>query len=1087
MTLEPISSFTLPAERSRIVPRPTWQIVRLRDSTLATLHVELLGGFSLRLGDTRIALKNRKAEGVVAYLAWEQRPFSREELSRFFWPDSESEQASANLRKLLSELRQPLAPYLLIDRQTVALDPAADIRLDLAEFSRLIAVNDHMALTTAVSLYHGDFLAGLYLRDSYPFDEWATLERERHQQAMLRALHQLTTHHLHQGSYDQGLHYVTRWLSLDPLAEAAHRLAMRLHARRGRRNAALGHFGECQRILSEELGVTPSPRTTQLYQRIREAPEQPFHFPQPAPNFVGREAELSQISRLLDDTAVRLIILTGPGGVGKTRLALQAASRCTADFHHGVYLISLANVQTATHPSDALLSALATALNLQFTDKQSLQKQLLHYLSQKELLLLLDNFEQLTAAASLVQNILDHAPQVKCVITSRLPLNLPQETRLQLNGLAYPGQTLTQPPDAYPALALFDASARQVAPRFALTAETIPHVSRICQLVDGLPLALELAARAVHAFSPAQIAEQLQQDLDFLTSRSRDLPSRHRSLRLVFDYTWALLSSAEQAAFATLSVFPGSFTAEAALAVSQVKPASLRQLAEKALLHTTEADQYQMHNLLRHYGLEKLAQSPSAAQTEAAHARYYGRFLHQLQPDLESDQQNEALQTIRQILPHIRCAWQWAVKERDISLLAQLMPPVCRYFAITGLYQEAADWLQPTTAHLQPQANAATEAARLYIQCLTQYGAFLCGLAAYETAEQILTTALTTALAADVPLETAVCYRELGNLALTRGLLDQAEDNLNQSLHLCQKLGEKRSAADVWHRLGQLYVQLSQPEQAQTAFNQSLTLYRQLAQPHGIALALSGLATVVHYWTGAYTEAEPLYLEALALKRQLGHRHGVANDLNNLGNLACNLNAFDQAITYYDESLAIKREIGLPLGIAITLANLGTAYHELAQYERAASLYEESLGISQKLGDQLGVLFCLANLAELDHVQGKYGRSERRWRRVLQLSLASQTPDRLLYSLAGLGCLWADSAVPAINQPLAATMFYYVQTHPGCNQSVRDKIGPPLAQLATLLPPETLAAAQTGATTWHAGNIAQTIEELLAATPWLET
>ena len=1041
----------------------------------------------MRLSSTRIALKSRKAEGVVAYLAWAQRPFSREELSRFFWPDSEPEQASANLRKLLSELRQPLAPYLLIDRQTVALNPAADIRLDLAEFSRLIAANDHSALATAVSLYHGDFLAGLYLRDSCPFDEWATLERERHQQAMLRALHQLTTHHLHQGSYDQGLGYVTRWLSLDSLSEPAHRLAMRLHARRGRRNAALAHFGECQRILAEELGVQPAPQTIQLYQRIREAPDHPFHFPQTGPHFVGREAELSQISRLLDDTAVRLITLTGPGGVGKTRLALQAANRCTTDFRHGVYLISLANLQTTTQPADALLSALATALNLQFTDKQSLQKQLLHYLSQKELLLLLDSFEQLTAAANLVQTILDHAPKVKCVVTTRLPLNLPQENRLQLDGLAYPGQALTQPPAAYPALALFDASARQVAPHFALTAETIPHVSRICQLVDGLPLALELAARAVYAFSPGQIAQQLQQDLDFLTSRSRDLPNRHRSLRLVFDYTWALLSPAEQAAFATLSIFPGPFTAEAALAISQVKPASLRQLAEKALLHPTQAGQYQMHNLLRHYGVEKLAQSAEAAQTEAAHARYYGRFLHQLHPDLESDQQSKVVQTIRQTLPHVRCAWQWAVKERDIALLAQLLPPLCRYFAIIGLYQEAADWLQPATSHLKPQANAAPAAVRLYIQCLTQYGAFLCGLAAFETAEQTLTTALAAAQKADAPLETAVCHRELGNLALTRGLLDQAEPHLNQSLHLCQELGDKRSEADVWHRLGQLHIQLSQPEQAQTAFNQSLTLYRQLSHTHGIALALSGLAVVVHYWTGAYTEAEPLYLEALALKRQQGYRHGVANDLNNLGNLACNLNAFDQAITYYEESLAIKREIGLPLGIAITLANLGTAYHELAQYEKAASLYEESLGISQKLGDQLGVLFCLANLAELDHVQGKYGRSERRWRWILQLSLAVQTPDRLLYALAGLACLWADSSLPPINQPLAATMFYYVQTHPGCNQSVRDKIEPPLAQLATLLPPETLAAAHTRAAIWHAANITQTVEELLATTPWLET
>ncbi len=1053
---------------------------------MTTLRIELLGGFSLRLDNNPITLKTRKAESALAYLACGERPFSREELAAFFWPQSEPSQAAANLRKLLSELRRDLAPYLLIDRQSVALDPAADVWLDVTEFSQLAAEDDPDALATAVSLYHGDFLAGFYLRDSYHFDEWATLERERHQQVILGVLRQLASHHFHQGTYEEALPYMSRWLALNPLAETAHRLAMRLHARRGQCSLALAQFIECRRILEEELGVPPAPETVQLHQRIREAPQQPFNFPYVLPKLVGREAESGQISRLLEETAVRLLSLTGPGGIGKTSLALHTAGRCLTDFQHGVYFVSLENVTPGANPQEALITALAAVLQFPLSEKQPLQKQLIHYLSQKEMLLLLDNFEQFVPAAGFLKTVLAHAPKIKCLVTAQLPLNLPQETTLPLSGLAYPTGTATEESaNRYPALRLFASSARQVVPHFSLTAESLPHICQICRFVDGLPLGVELAARAVRAFTPAQIALQLRQDPDFLTSRSRDRPDRHRGLRALFNCTWALLSPTEQAAFARLTIFPAPFTAVAAQTITGVTAAGLQKLMEKGLLRPGETNQYQMHNLLRHYGQEKLAGYEDTAQLQANHTNYYGRLLHQLQPDLDGARQNEALQTIRQILPHARRAWQWGIDQAKVPLLAQLVPALCRYFAINGLYQEASGWLERTITCLDgSQAGETPEGNRLLIQCLTERGAFLCGLAAYETAAYTLTTALEKAQNQDVPLETAACYRELGNLALIRGQLDQAEQQLNQSLQLYQEAENQRGLADVWHRLGQLHVQLSQPEKAQNAFSQSLNLYRQLEFPQGIAQALSGLALVVHYWTGAYAEAEPLYLEALTLKRELGHKHGMANTLNNLGNLACNLEAFERAITYYEESLVIKREIGLPLGIAITLANLGTAYHELAQYERAGELYAESLGISQKLGDQLGVLFCLGNLAELAHVQGEYARSERRWRRVMQLSLAAQSTDRLLYCLTGLACLWADTAVPPTNQTLAATMFYYVQTYPGSNQSVRDKIGPPLARLAERLPPDVLASAQADAAAWLEDDLKQRVEALLTQ-PWL--
>jgi predicted ATPase/DNA-binding SARP family transcriptional activator len=1050
----------------------------ITNSKQAQLHIELLGGFHLRLANGgSISLPTRKAEALVAYLACGQRPFPREELAAFFWSNSDPQQAAANLRKMLSTLRRSLAPYLAFDKQTVALQPGS-YWLDAAEFTRLTAVADPHAWEKAVSLYRGHFLAGFYLRDSRPFDEWTTLERERWQRQMLTILRQLAERHLHWGTCEEGLTYVGRWLALDPLAEAAHRLAMRLHTRLGRRNAALTQYAACQRILNAELGVDPMPETARLYECIRAAAPRPL--PYLYQTFVGRETELSDISRSLDDPAVRLLTITGPGGAGKTHLAQHAAARCASDFEHGVYFVSLNRVDEQLSQEAFLLGAIASGLNLPLPDKPNLQDLLLNYLRQKEILLLLDNFEDILAAAPLLQTILERSPQVKCLATSRLPLKLPGERVAQLGGLTYPEKPPSQPQQAqqYGALALFETILQQVAPDFVLTADALPDVIRICQLVDGLPLGLELAARAIRALTPAQIAAQLQQTLDFLSGGARDLPQRHRSLRFVFNYSWDLLSDAEQTDFAALTLFPAPFTEKAARAIAGVTAATLRQLSQKGLLQPMNDGRYQMHNLLRHYGSEKLAARPDEmGKSQAAYARYYADLLAQLQPNLADERQQEALSVIRQAWPHLRLVWQWSVQQSDFALLVQIISPACRFLQTTGLYQEAADLLRQTLP-LFERSDLPLPVQRLQTRCMAHYGRMICRLGQYEAAESVLTAALAQAKMIDAPLETAVCYREQGNLATIRGQLAQAEQALQQSLLIYQTERDAKGEADVWHALGQLYIQLSQFENGRHAFSQSLARCRQLADSRGAALALGGLAVVAHYAGGDYREAQALYLESLAIKRTLGYQHGIAKDLNNLGNLACNLQEFEQAIIYYEESLVIKRDIGVPLGVAITLSNLGTAYQELGQYERAVALYRESMVISQQLGDDIGVLFCLANLAEVSHLQGEYRLAERQWRRALRLSLAVQTPDRLLYCMTGLASFWADPAVTTAYRPQAAAMLYYVQAHPGCNQSVREKSGRPLACLADSLPAEALAAAKAEAAAWRLADI----EALLAAT-----
>jgi predicted ATPase len=547
------------------------------------------------------------------------------------------------------------------------------------------------ALTAAVALYRGDFLAGFTLSDCPAFDEWQFFQAESLRRDLADALTKLVQLHRQRGAYEAAIHAARRWLLLDPLYEPVHRELMQLYAWAGQNAAAVRQYHECQRLLDEELGVEPESATTALMEAIRmrrfpdttrakeqvmeaavrgkridvplprdavtHAPAQSqsqslgdasfvtcarrHNLPAQSTPFVGREQDLTMILDRLQDPACRLLTLVGPGGIGKTRLALQAAQLlvdrppATSPFADGIYFVPL----TAVSTPDGAVVAIAEALALSFSGTAALRQQLLASFGTQQMLLVLDNYEQLLApdvhseSTALITDLLAVAPGLKVLLTTRVALNVREEWFHQVGGLAFPNAKMTPHAAAvddrasYDAIRFFDQCARRVQSNFSLV-DKEAHVVRFCRLIEGMPLAIELAAAWLKVLTVEQIVDELAHSLDILTTRYQNVAARHRSMRLVLEQSWALLDPDEQNVLKRLAILRGGFRQAAAAQVAGASLPLLARLTEKALIRMDPSGRYQMHELLRQFAEEKLSADEQMLQTaQAQHHRYYLDFL----------------------------------------------------------------------------------------------------------------------------------------------------------------------------------------------------------------------------------------------------------------------------------------------------------------------------------------------------------------------------------------------------------------------------------------------------------------------------
>lgn len=926
---------------------------------MARLSLSALGPLQITLdGRPVTGFESTKVIALLVYLAVEaDRAHRRESLAGLLWPDFPDTAARDNLRQALSNLRQTIGdrtaepPFLLIDRQTVQFNLASDHASDVATFTALIAACERHAhphaercepcnvrLEEAVALYHGDFLAQLFVEDSIPIEEWVLLKREWLHQQAVEALARLANYHERRGDYARARSFARRQLQLEPWREEAHRQLMRLLVRAGQRSAAIAQYEACRRILADEFGVEPSPETAALYERLRTPRALPGRvLPRYPTSFVGRREEQAIIAYQLTVAGCQLVTIVGPGGIGKTRLAIEVCASLLDDFDGAVYFVTLASARDP----DSVLPAIAQTLGIKEVPGEPLATSVRTFLRDKHLLLLLDNFEPVIAAAPQVAELLQAAPGVKALVTSREALHLYGEQEFPLSPLALPDLRglPSEEPDLlsalswYSAIELFVDRALLVQPDFKLTRENAAAVAEICIGLDGLPLAIELAAARVKLFPPPAMLTRLENRLTWLTGGARDVPARQQTLRATIDWSYSLLDSDEQTLFSQLAVFAGGCTLEAAAAVvGSIVLDGLASLVEKSLLRRVEGvegePRFLMLETIREYAWERLVAAQEAETVRRQHAGYYLALAEAAAPELARARQEAWLDRLEQEHGNLRVALELALADGEVEIAARFGAALYRFWWVRGHLSEGRVWVDWVLALVTADARSPLAA----------------------------------------PLQADVLHAA-ATLCWAQGDFARAAPLLEESLAMAEQLGDRPRIARELSSLGIVASEQGDFPRAVQLLEESLALDEALGNTHGVAVSLASLAAIA-YFRGQYEQARRFYTRSLAVFREEEDQHSIAIALLNLGDVARKQGDDEHVAAFFEESLVLFRELESKTGTAHALYNLGNMALDQGRVEPARAFYGEALRLFGDLGHAQDVATVLVGFAALEMAHG---------------------------------------------------------------------------------------------------------------------
>ena len=862
-------------------------------------------------------------------------------MAGLLWGDQPEAAARASLSKCLSNLHDLLGDAVLIERQAISFNRNYPYQLDTERFVASVGAPSTAAtiqpLQVALALYRGDFLEGFYVRDAPDFEQWLLVQRAHFREAVVQGYYALATYADQQGDLPQAITYTRRLLALEPWREEAHRQLMMLLARSSQRAAALAQYETCRRILDEELAVAPDAETLAMVEAIRagdfdkgnRAPAQPvnqppshpltlspsrlvtYGLPIPPTPLIGRERELAELNELIGNPRCKLITIGGPGGIGKTRLALAAATEQSEKFRHGAVFVPLAGVSTAHFLPQAILTALKAPLQGQ----QAPAEQVCAILHNQECLLVLDNYEHLLPDVALLLDLLQYAPGATLLVTSRERLALQAEHLIELKGLDYPRhlQIRSDPgtasgPTSYAAIQLFLQRVHQTQRHFSPSRDEMDAIVRICQVAEGMPLALELAAATVYEQSILDIAHQVEHGQRQAPTRLRGLPERHRSMWAAFEHSWQLLSEQEQRTFGALSVFRGGFGAEAAATVAEAFPEILATLVDKSLLRCHDYQRYDMHELVRQYAEQQLEATTAAAQIREGYAAHFLQLAKEAEIGLSGAQQVKWTEQVEGEINNFRAVMTWCIAHAPEKAL-RIANALHWYWRSRGYIREGREWL------------------------------YLVLNGGHVLAPGLRADALSTA----------------GFLSLILNDVDQAAADIEQSIALYQELDSRESNiangfAHALARMAAVALCRGDYQAVETWSQQALEVGRRSNARWSCSVALFHAGDAA-YLQGDFARAQACYEESLTLCEAVGNQRSCGRRLAKLGHIACQQEEVAQANLLFKKALTMSVEYHDRICLANGLIGLARVANMTGDYQRAITLLaaNESVAINESL------------------------------------------------------------------------------------------------------------------------------------------